>query len=82
MFIDAHRERFGVEPICRVLQITPKTYRSAKRRPRCTRSRRDESLRAEITRVYEENFGVYGAPKIRAQLNRKGFWWFVALRSG
>jgi len=71
-YIDAHRERFGVEPICRVLQFAPSTYWSAKRRPASARSRRDEKLRAEIVRVYAENFGVYGAPKIWAQLNREG----------
>lgn len=71
-YIDAHRERFGVEPICRVLQFAPSTYWSAKRRPASARSRRDEELRVEIARVHRENFGVYGAPKIWAQLNREG----------
>ena len=71
-FIDSHRHRFGVEPICRVLQFAPSTYWSAKRRPRCARSIRDEELKPEIRRVYEENFGVYGAPKVWAQLNREG----------
>ena len=72
MFIDVHRERFGVEPICRVLQLAPSTYWSQKRRPRSARSIRDEQLKPEIVRVYEENFGVYGAQKIWAQLNREG----------
>ena len=72
MFIDANRERFGVEPICRVLQFAPSTYWSAKRRGRSARSIRDEALKVEIARVYEENFGVYGAPKVWAQLNREG----------
>jgi len=72
MFIDAYRDRFGVEPICRVLQFAPSTYWSAKRRPRCARSIRDEGLKTEIARVHGENFGVYGAPKVWAQLNREG----------
>lgn len=72
MFIDAYRDRFGVEPICRVLQFAPSTYWSAKRRGRSARSIRDEQLQVETTRVYEENFGVYGAPKVWAQLNREG----------
>jgi putative transposase len=33
---------------------------------------RDEELKAHIARVHAENFGVYGAPKIWAQLNREG----------
>ena len=71
-YIDAHRHEFGVEPICRVLQFAPSTYWSAKRRPRSQRSLVDEQLRIEIGRVHAENFGVYGAPKIWAQLNREG----------
>ncbi len=71
-YIDAHRDRFGVEPICRVLQFAPSTYWSAKRRPASARSKRDEELKVEISRVHAENFGVYGAPKIWAQLNREG----------
>ena len=71
-FIDANRDRFGVEPICRVLQFAPSTYWSAKRRAPSARSVRDERLKAEIARVHAENFGVYGAPKVWAQLNREG----------
>ena len=71
-YIDAHRVRFGVEPICRALQFAPSTYWSAKRRPPSARSVRDEELKVEIARVHAENFGVYGAPKVWAQLNREG----------
>ncbi len=71
-YIDAHRDRFGVEPICRALQFAPSTYWSAKRRPPCARSIRDAELKTHIMRVHAENFGVYGAPKIWAQLNREG----------
>jgi len=71
-FIDAFRDRFGVEPICKALQFAPSTYWSAKRRRSCARQLRDAGLRSEIRRVFDENFGVYGAPKIWAQLNREG----------
>jgi putative transposase len=71
-FIDAHREGFGVEPICSVLQFAPRTYRAAKARPPSARARRDEALKPEIERVHRENFGVYGADKVWAQLNREG----------
>ncbi len=71
-YIDDHRAQFGVEPICRVLQFAPSTYWSAKRRAPSARAQRDAALRAEIARVHAENFGVYGAPKVWAQLNREG----------
>ena len=72
MFIDEYRDRFGVEPICEVLQFAPSTYWSRKRRPPSARSIRDEEMKPEIRRVFDENFRVYGAPKIWAQLNREG----------
>jgi putative transposase len=77
VFIDAHRERFGVEPICRVLtehgcKIAPNTYWVAKKRPPSTRALRDEQLKVEIGRVYDENLFVYGADKIWTQLNNEG----------
>ena len=77
-FIDAHREAYGVEPICKELPIAPSTYyeskaREAGRAPVATRTRRDAVLRAEIRRVWEENFGVYGVRKVWRTLNRQGF---------
>jgi putative transposase len=76
-FIDAQRERFGVEPICRVLsehgcKIAPNTYWVARKRPLSARARRDAELVVEIRRVYAENLFVYGADKVWAQLNREG----------
>ena len=76
-FIDAHRERFGVEPICRVLtehgcKIAPNTYWVARKRPPSKRACRDAELVVEIRRVYAENLFVYGADKVWAQLNREG----------
>jgi len=71
-FVEAHRERFGVEPICRVLEIAPSTYYSAKVRGPSVRALREERLKPMIARVHEDNFGVYGARKIWAQLNREG----------
>jgi putative transposase len=71
-FIDAHRDQFGVEPICTTLQVAPSTYYAAKKRPACTRRLRDEVLKREIARVWGENFRVYGADKVWTQLNREG----------
>ena len=71
-YIDDHRDRFGVEPICETLQFAPSTYYAAKKRPPSTRSIRDEKLKPEISRVHEENFSVYGARKVWCQLHREG----------
>ena len=76
-FIDDHREAYGVEPICKVLPIAPSTYYAAKAREadpalRSARAQRDEALRAEIQRVWDENRHVYGAKKVWKQLRREG----------
>jgi len=76
-FIDEHREAHGVEPICRVLPIAPSSYREhvARRRSparRPPRARRDETLKVEVRRVFEENYRVYGARKVWRQLGREG----------
>ncbi|MCM8567736.1 IS3 family transposase [Thauera linaloolentis] len=76
-FIDTHRERFGVEPICKVLQVAPSAYRrtvARRRNPalRASRTRRDEVLASDIERVWQTNLQVYGARKVWRQLQREG----------
>ncbi|CAN7677134.1 IS3 family transposase [Trinickia sp. LjRoot230] len=75
-FVDQHRDTFGVEPICKVLQIAPSGYRrhaAQLRDPsrRCARAIRDERLRSEIKRVWQANMQVYGADKVWKQMNRE-----------
>ena len=77
-FIDAHRDAYGVEPICRVLPIAPSTWHEhAARRADPSRlparAKRDEVLKEEVRRVFDENFGVYGVRKVWRQMNREGF---------
>ena len=77
-FIDDHRAAYGVEPICKVLPIAPSTYfahvaQRIEARKRSARARRDGELKAEVQRVFAENFGVYGARKVWRQLRREGF---------
>jgi putative transposase len=79
-FIDAFRDRFGVEPICTVLReqgcgIAPSTYRAAKTRPPAARVLRDGELVGEIRRVWEDRQRgrrLYGARKMWRQLQRDG----------
>jgi transposase InsO family protein len=76
-FIDTHRGSYGVEPICAVLPIAPSTYYEHKAKARdparrSARAKRDERLCGEITRVWRENFGVYGVRKVWRQLCREG----------
>jgi putative transposase len=75
-FIDEHRARFGVEPICGVLPIAPSVYYQHKqwqhapeRRP--ARARRDEGLCEHVQRVWNENRQVYGSRKVWKQMKRE-----------
>lgn len=68
-YIDQHRGRFGVEPICKTLrasgiEIAPSTYYAAKTRAPSARSVRDDELRHLIEEAHRQNYGVYGVRKL------------------
>ena len=78
-FIDEHKDRFGVELICRVLReavrgfVTSRGYRAAKARTVSARQLREDVLVPEIVRLHAENYGVYGRRKMHALLRRQGW---------
>jgi transposase InsO family protein len=76
-FIDEHRARCGVEPICTALQVAPSAYRQHAARRRFpallpARAKRDAQLLPEVQRVFDQNLQVYGADKVWRQLRREG----------
>jgi len=76
-FIDGHRKELGIEPICRELAIAPSSYHTHAARladpdKRPARARRDDGIRAQIARVHEASFGLYGTRKVWHQLQREG----------
>ena len=81
-YIDANRDRFGVEPICQLLPIAPSTYHAAKNRPPSARALRDQELKVEIARVHAEHFGVYGAARSGGSYTGKASRWPAAPWSG
>ena len=75
--MEAHTDAFGVEPMCRVLQIAPSTWYEHTRRKANPdrlpeRAKRDAELSVHSRRVFAENFGVYGVRKVWRQLTREG----------
>lgn len=80
VFIDDHKERFGVEPICRVLtqhgwKIAPSTYYAFKTRAPSARSLRDAELVEHLERVFwdrKKGRGISGARKMWRLLKRDG----------
>jgi len=66
-FIEAHRDRFGVVPICRVLTehgcpIVPSTYYAGRKRRPCARQVRDEFVLDEVCRVHKASRGGFYGP--------------------
>jgi putative transposase len=73
-YIDEHRDEFGVEPICKVLQVAPSTYYAAKRRESVpsARARRDAWLMPILFALWVANRKVYGAQKLWKAARRAG----------
>jgi transposase InsO family protein len=77
-FIDAHRSntsgglRWGVEPICRALEIAPSTYWSAKTRPPSSRALSDAVLGPRLKELWVKNYSVYGRRKLTKAAHRAG----------
>jgi putative transposase len=73
-FIDSHRVRFGVEPICEVLGVSASAYYRRATGERSARSVEDERLTARIREVHGQNFECYGYPRVWRELQRQGEW--------
>jgi putative transposase len=73
-FIDEHRQEFGVEPICRVLQVAPSTYYAAKKRVLAPSARavRDAVMMQVLMVLWVANRKVYGAHKLWKAARRAG----------
>ena len=73
-FIDANRDEFGVEPICRVLRMAPSTYYAVKHRELAPSARavRDVAMMQVLMVLWVANRKVYGAHKL----------WIAARRAG
>ncbi|HHI0015774.1 TPA: IS3 family transposase [Escherichia coli] len=75
--LDKLREQYGVGPVCSELHVAPSTYYHCQQQrhhpeKRSARAQRDDWLKKEIPRVYDENHQVYGVRKVWRQLLREG----------
>ena len=71
-FIDGHRDEFGVEPICKALQVATSSYYSAKSRPPSARAMRDAVMLPVLMAMWVANWKVYGAQKLWKAARRAG----------
>ena len=71
-FIDAYRERFGVEPICETLGVSASAYYERASGRRSTRAVEDERLLGVISELHERNYLAYGSRRMWKALLRSG----------
>jgi len=71
-FIDAHRERFGVEPICRTLGVSASAYYQRASGQGCARAVEDERLLGRIRELHAANYYAYGYRRMWKALLRAG----------
>lgn len=72
MFVDEHRDRFGVEPICRALEVSASAYYERAKGERSAREIEDELLLAQIKDLHERNYRAYGYRRMWVALQRAG----------
>lgn len=71
-YIDEHRGRFGVEPICSTLGVSASAYYQRATGQRSARQVEDERLLARIREVHEANYCAYGYRRTWKALTRAG----------
>ena len=71
-FVDEHRGRFGVEPICRVLDVSASAYYQRATGERSARAVEDQRLLELIEATHAGNYYAYGYRRMHKALRRAG----------
>lgn len=71
-YIDQHRERFGVESVCRTLGVSASAYYRRATGERSARTVEDERLLAVIRVTHKKNYEAYGYRRMWKALLRAG----------
>jgi putative transposase len=71
-YVDEHRGRFGVEPICRTLGVSASAYYQRRSGRRSARAVEDERLLARIRELHAANYYAYGYRRMWKTLRRAG----------
>jgi transposase InsO family protein len=71
-YIDEHRGRFGVEPTCRILDVSASAYYQRASGERSARALEDERLLAVIREKHKKNYEAYGYRRTWKALQRAG----------
>jgi putative transposase len=71
-FIEQQRVAFPVTKLCETLSVSPAGFYASRSRPPAPRTSENKELAGEIRRVFDENRGRYGAPRVHAELVARG----------
>ena len=72
-FMRAHQAEFRVRTMARVLGVSPSGFYAWLRRQPSRRAREDRLLSEAVREAHAASRGVYGAPRVRAELRASGF---------
>ena len=67
------KRRISVSGVLKHLGVSKSGYYDWLDREPSNRSKQKELIKAEIRKIYDESFCIYGAPKITKELHKKGF---------
>jgi putative transposase len=67
-FIAEEAAQFSVSLLCRVMGVTRQGFYAWRSRPPSARAIADEALAAQIAQIHDQTLGIYGAPRIHAEL--------------
>ncbi len=70
--VDRRRDRYPVRMMCRLLRVSASGYYAWRTRPESSRTKSDRRLMAEVRRAHQDSKGVYGSPRVHAELVANG----------
>ena len=70
--IDRRRNRYPVRMMCGLLNVSRSGYYAWRVRPESPRAKRDRELMPKIRRAHARSKGVYGSPRVHAELAADG----------
>ena len=70
--VDRRRDRYPVRMMCRLLRVSTSGYYAWRTRPESSRTKSDRRLMTEVRRAHQDSKGVYGSPRVHAELVANG----------